>query len=149
MGLPADLAGPVQGALARAQDQVPGPRALPGGSRYEPKWDGFRQVSTSGSHGLRLWSKSGTDMTSRFPELASAATALVPSGTVLDGEALIWLDGRLRCPEAIPALRCWPAALPFAWGAFGLGLVALADYVRRAVLIGKQRLVEPEETKRT
>jgi len=43
----------------------------------------------------------------------------------------------------------WPAALPFAWGAFGLGLVALADYVRRAVLIGKQRLVEPEETKRT
>ncbi len=96
MGLPADLAGPVQVALARAQDQVPGPRALPGGSRYEPKWDGFRQVSTSGSHGLRLWSKSGTDMTSRFPELASAATALVPSGTVLDGEALIWLDGRLR-----------------------------------------------------
>jgi phosphatidylglycerophosphate synthase len=43
----------------------------------------------------------------------------------------------------------WPAAIPFAWGAFGLGLVALADYVRRAVLIGKQRLVEPEETKRT
>lgn len=42
----------------------------------------------------------------------------------------------------------WPAAIPFAWGAFGLGLVALADYVRRAVLIGKQRLVEPEETKR-
>ena len=43
----------------------------------------------------------------------------------------------------------WTAAIPFAWGAFGLGLVALADYVRRAVLIGKQRLVEPEETKRT
>ena len=34
----------------------------------------------------------------------------------------------------------WPAALPLAWGAFGLGLVALGDYVRRAVAIGKQRL---------
>ena len=94
--LPADLAGPVEVALARAQDQVTGPRALPGGSRYEPKWDGFRQVLTSAPQGLRLWSKSGTDMTSRFPELASAATTRVPAGSVLDGEALIWVDDRLR-----------------------------------------------------
>ena len=43
----------------------------------------------------------------------------------------------------------WPAAVPFAWGAFGVGLVALADYVRRAVQIGKQRLAKPEEVKRT
>jgi cardiolipin synthase (CMP-forming) len=41
----------------------------------------------------------------------------------------------------------WDAALPLAWGAFGVGLVALIDYVRRAVLIGKQRLVEPEQAK--
>jgi len=41
----------------------------------------------------------------------------------------------------------WPAAVPLAWGAFGVGLVALLDYVRRAVLIGKQRLVEPEQAK--
>ena len=38
----------------------------------------------------------------------------------------------------------WPAACPLAWGAFGVGLVALADYVRRAIAIGKQRLHEPE-----
>jgi phosphatidylglycerophosphate synthase len=43
----------------------------------------------------------------------------------------------------------WRAAYPFAWGAFGLGLVALADYVRRAILIGRQRLHEPEQVKRT
>jgi len=42
----------------------------------------------------------------------------------------------------------WPAAYPLAWGAFGLGLVALADYVRRAVAIGRQRLQEPDEVKR-
>ena len=43
----------------------------------------------------------------------------------------------------------WPAAMPLAWGAFGVGLVALIDYVRRAVQIGKQRLHQPEEVKRT
>jgi cardiolipin synthase (CMP-forming) len=41
----------------------------------------------------------------------------------------------------------WPAALPLAWGAFGVGLVALIDYVRRAVAIGKERLHEPEQAK--
>ena len=41
----------------------------------------------------------------------------------------------------------WPTAVPFAWGAFGVGLVALMDYVRRAVLLGKQRLHEPGEVK--
>jgi cardiolipin synthase (CMP-forming) len=41
----------------------------------------------------------------------------------------------------------WPAALPLAWGAFGVGLVALIDYIRRAVTIGKQRIHEPEQTK--
>ena len=41
----------------------------------------------------------------------------------------------------------WEAAVPLAWAAFGVGLVALVDYVRRAVLIGKQRLVEPGQVK--
>ena len=40
----------------------------------------------------------------------------------------------------------WPA-LVLAWGAFGLGIAALCDYVRRAVLIGKRRLNEPQEAK--
>jgi cardiolipin synthase len=35
----------------------------------------------------------------------------------------------------------WPAR-PLAWGAFGLGIIALTDYVRRAVEIGRQRLHE-------
>lgn len=43
----------------------------------------------------------------------------------------------------------WPTAYPLAWGAFGVGLVALADYVRRAVAIGKRRLNQPEEVKPT
>ncbi|WUJ69469.1 hypothetical protein OG809_30755 [Kribbella soli] len=39
--IPADLGGPVEVALARSVDQIPGPRAMPGGSRYEVKWDGY------------------------------------------------------------------------------------------------------------
>lgn len=39
--LPAGLAGPVDLALARAVDAIPGPNALVGGSRYEPKYDGY------------------------------------------------------------------------------------------------------------
>ena len=38
----------------------------------------------------------------------------------------------------------WPASVPCAWGAFGLGIVALIDYVRRAVQIGKQRPHDPK-----
>jgi hypothetical protein len=39
--LPPDLVGPVDVELTRAVEEIPGPNALPGGSRYEPKFDGF------------------------------------------------------------------------------------------------------------
>lgn len=39
--IPPDLAGPVEVALARSVGEIPGPHALPGGSRYEVKWDGY------------------------------------------------------------------------------------------------------------
>ena len=39
--VPAELAGPVEVALARSVDQIPAPNALPGGSRYEVKWAGY------------------------------------------------------------------------------------------------------------
>jgi hypothetical protein len=39
--LSADLTGPVQLALARSVEQLPGKHGMPGGSRYELKWDGF------------------------------------------------------------------------------------------------------------
>jgi len=39
--LPPDLTGPIGLELARAEEQVPGEKAMPGGSKYELKWDGF------------------------------------------------------------------------------------------------------------
>lgn len=87
--LPPGLVGPVQVALARSADRVPGPAALPGGSRYEPKYDGFRTAIVGGAEGVRLWSKSGSDFTARFPEIARAADDVIPDGCVLDGETVI------------------------------------------------------------
>jgi hypothetical protein len=39
--LAADLLGQVGLELARAEEQLPGPGGMPGGSRFELKWDGF------------------------------------------------------------------------------------------------------------
>jgi hypothetical protein len=39
--LPVELVGPVELALAKAVEQVPGEHALSGGCVYEPKWDGY------------------------------------------------------------------------------------------------------------
>jgi hypothetical protein len=39
--LPRDLTGPVDVELAKTVEEIPGPDELLGGSRYEPKFDGF------------------------------------------------------------------------------------------------------------
>jgi hypothetical protein len=37
-----ELTGPVQLELATAVEQLPGEHGMPGGSRFELTWDGFR-----------------------------------------------------------------------------------------------------------
>jgi ATP-dependent DNA ligase len=93
--LPPGLAGPIDLELARAVDAIPGETALPGGSRYEPKWDGFRFGIVRSEDDARLWSRQGKDLTDRFPDIAAAAVRYVPAGVVLDGEVVILLDGKL------------------------------------------------------
>lgn len=92
--LPADLLGPVDLALAKAVEDVPGPHALPGGSRYELKWDGYRGAIVRRPQDARLWSRQRNDMTTQFPELIAAAETL-PPGTVIDGEVVNWNGARL------------------------------------------------------
>ena len=52
LGVAARFGGPVEVALARAQDSVPGPAGLPGGSRYELKFDGYRGVLVARRAGM-------------------------------------------------------------------------------------------------
>ncbi|HUG09161.1 MAG TPA: ATP-dependent DNA ligase [Acidimicrobiia bacterium] len=58
---------------------------------YEPKWDGFRSVSWSAPD-PRLDSRNQRPLLRYFPELRPALDQL-PSGTVVDGEIVVVIDG--------------------------------------------------------
>ncbi|MEV3855203.1 ATP-dependent DNA ligase [Streptomyces sp. NPDC050095] len=83
---------PVQVALAESVEALP-----PGdGWAYEPKFDGHRMVVLRGPEegdGVRLQARSGRLVGGAFPDLVAAGLEL-PAGTVLDGEVVVWLDGR-------------------------------------------------------
>ncbi|MBW0254472.1 MULTISPECIES: ATP-dependent DNA ligase [unclassified Cellulomonas] len=87
---PADRSMPGDVMLARAVETIAETTALPGGTTWEPKWDGYRAVLVVNEHGARILSRRGTDLTAALPDLATAAAAQVPAGTVLDGEAVVW-----------------------------------------------------------
>ncbi|MEU5900523.1 ATP-dependent DNA ligase [Streptomyces venezuelae] len=79
---------PVQVALAGAVTTLPtGP-----GWWYEPKLDGDRAVVWRRDT-VRVQTRSGRDATPAWIDIATAAMDLPPD-TVLDGEAVIWRDGR-------------------------------------------------------
>ncbi len=58
---------------------------------YEPKWDGFRSVSWSAPD-PRIDSRNQRPLLRYFPELRPALDQL-PSGTVVDGEIVVVVDG--------------------------------------------------------
>ena len=60
----------------------------------EWKWDGIRAQIIKRRDEVFIWSRGEDLMTERFPEIECTAREL-PNGTVLDGELLPWLDGRV------------------------------------------------------
>ena len=91
----ADLTGPVGLELARAVEQLPGEHGMPGGSRYELKWDGFRAGAVCHDGQVRLWSRNGKDFTTKFPDVQKALARQVEVDCVLDGELVVWNGERL------------------------------------------------------
>jgi bifunctional non-homologous end joining protein LigD len=67
--------------LARSADEPPGDE----GWAYEIKWDGVRALAYLDSE-TRLESRSGEDITRRYPELAEMAAELDGRPAILDGE---------------------------------------------------------------
>lgn len=61
---------------------------------YEPKFDGHRTILRRTEETVILYARSGRVVTSHWMDLAVAAMQL-PAGTTLDGEAVIWRDGRI------------------------------------------------------
>jgi ATP-dependent DNA ligase len=148
-GLPPDLAGPVAVALAKPVRDLPAAGALPGGCRYEPKWDGYRLVVVRDRSGTRLWSKQGRDLTDRFPDVAAAALAQVPAGTVLDGEVVVWNGERLdfgllqrRMVTAPGRMAAQVAAHPASYVAFDLLAAGAEDLRGRPLRTRRTRLEE-------
>lgn len=146
--MPRAVQPPIDVVLARLVAEIPQPAALPGGSRYEPKWDGWRLIAAHDERGVRLWSRQGTDLTGRLPDVAAAVAAQVPTGVVLDGEVVVWHEDRLSfrhlqrrlttSPRQIPALtRTHPAS----YVAFDLLEVAGQD-IRPLAWRNRRRLLE-------
>jgi ATP-dependent DNA ligase len=90
-----DLVGPVGLELARAVEQLPGPHGMPGGARFELKWDGFRAGVVRRDDEVRLWSRNGKDFTAKFPDVQAALVAQLTVDCVLDGELVVWTGDRL------------------------------------------------------
>jgi ATP-dependent DNA ligase len=91
----ADLTGPVGLELARAVEQLPGEHGMPGGSRFELKWDGFRVGVVCRAGEVRLWSRNGKDFTAKFPDVQAALAEQVSTDCVLDGELVVWTGERM------------------------------------------------------
>lgn len=82
---------------------------------YEPKFDGFRCIAYSAAGRVSLQSRQGKSLTRCFPEITDAISKL-QHDLVLDGELVLWRNGRLdfsalqRRLTASPAGQRYPAA---------------------------------------
>jgi bifunctional non-homologous end joining protein LigD len=81
---------PPQAALARLSHD----RFFEPGWLYERKLDGVRCLAEKTDGRVRLWSRSGRDLTAGFPELAEAIEAQAAADFVVDGE-IVAFDGAL------------------------------------------------------
>lgn len=62
---------------------------------HEPKVDGFRLQAVRDDRGVTLYSRNGSDFTSRYPAIAEAVVTLRGGPLTLDGEVVaIGADGR-------------------------------------------------------
>ena len=126
-------------------------KALPSGEgwAFEVKWDGIRALLESGPP-ARILSRSGAEITDRYPELAGLGQAL-PQGATLDGEIVALdeqgkpsfqlLQQRMGVSSA-PTIQRRSLQTPATFIAFDLlategeSLIALPYERRRELLIG-------------
>jgi DNA ligase-1 len=88
----ADVSRPYPFYLAYPLEEPPGTLGSPADWVVEWKWDGIRAQLIRRAGRTFLWSRGEELLSGRFPEVEEAA-ALLPEGTVLDGELLPWTEG--------------------------------------------------------
>lgn len=89
-----DISRPYPFALAYPLGNEPEELGEPGEWQAEWKWDGIRAQLVKREGGVFLWSRGMELINDSFPDIISAAAEL-PEGTVLDGELLVMLDGKV------------------------------------------------------
>ncbi|MFD3820236.1 hypothetical protein ACFWRZ_34685 [Streptomyces rubiginosohelvolus] len=137
---------PIRPALARAVPTLPtGP-----GWHFEIKVDGHRMILRRTEDGVICYSRTGRIVTSHWMDLAVPAMQQLPPGTTLDGEAVVWHDGRMdfgavqaRAASSLDRARALAARLPASYAAFdvlahpehGGAAVAARPYTERRALL--------------
>jgi DNA ligase-1 len=71
--------------------------------QVEWKWDGIRAQLIRRQGQIAVWSRGEELVTDRFPEIAEVGE-LLPEGTVIDGEALVWDEANGR-PQPFAAMQ--------------------------------------------
>jgi bifunctional non-homologous end joining protein LigD len=128
--------------LATAAPSLP---PADGGWAYEMKWDGLRALAYIEGGGVRLWSRTGREITAAYPELQDMAAEAGAGRAVLDGEIVAFGDAEWPSFEAIqqrmnlsPAQsRLLAAEVPVTYLAFDL-----------LSLVGRPLLDEPYSQRR-
>jgi bifunctional non-homologous end joining protein LigD len=82
----------IEPMMAKLGTKIPSPDT---GWGFEFKWDGIRAVAYVDGGRVRLMSRSGEDITPRYPEVHAMGRALGSSEVILDGE-IVALDDRGR-----------------------------------------------------
>jgi DNA ligase-1 len=77
-----------------AESELAARLAAPADWVVEWKYDGIRAQVIKRAGQVWIWSRGEELVTDRFPEIVALASAL-PNGTVLDGELVVWKDGRV------------------------------------------------------
>ena len=89
-----DLRPPLQTMTARPVPQLPDEHHS-GSLTFEPKLDGWRCLAFHRLNGrVVLQSRQQKTLTPYFPEIVAAIDQQIPAGTVLDGELVVYRDGR-------------------------------------------------------
>lgn len=88
----ADVSRPYPFFLAHPLEGEPSTLGDPAEWIAEWKWDGIRAQLIRRAGRTFLWSRGEELLAGRFPEVEESG-ALLPDGTVMDGELLPWLDG--------------------------------------------------------
>ncbi|MEO7262103.1 MAG: non-homologous end-joining DNA ligase [Jatrophihabitantaceae bacterium] len=70
---------------------TPGPQPIGEDWQHEVKWDGMRVLADVSASGLRLFARSGRDVTVSFPELNSVLAGV--KDALIDGEIISLRDG--------------------------------------------------------